>query len=733
MTRLASVVLAVSLAFSSAAPVRAADPDEARVDALIRQMTLSEKVGQLAMASADKEFDWGALDRGEVGSVLNYSSPADVKMVVSRYHSRLGIPLLVALDVIHGYRTIFPVVLADSASWDPDVTYRSAEIAAREARAAGIALTFAPMSDLARDPRWGRIVEGSGEDPVLASAFTAARVRGFRAGGLATTVKHFAGYGAVEAGRDYNSVDISEVQLRDLYMPTYRAGIDAGAESVMTAYVAVGGIPATANQHLLKDIRRGEWGFDKVIMSDLHSIQEMINHGVALDGADAMLKSFRAGVDIDMDAGLYQRHLPAAVRTGAIPMEQVDAAVRRVLLMKARLGLFGQPIVDPAVAESQMVTPAARQAARELARETFVLLKNDAETLPIPASVKKIAIIGMLANSRPDQLGPDAGNGHTQDAVTLVGGLRARAGETVQVTFTPGCEDAACTTTIGFPAAVRAAKDADYVVLALGEPRGFAGEGGSRADLRLPGYQADLIDAVAQAGKPVAMVLFNGRPVALEGLPPKVGAILEAWYPGTEGGNALADVLFGDVTPSGKLPVTFPRTTGQVPIPYNHLPTGRPAVVDDRYTSKYVDAAIGPLYPFGWGLSYTSFDYSGLRISTDRIGPDDVLRVSVLVRNSGKRPGREVVQLYTHQMVATRSRPVRELKGFRKIALDPGEEREVEFFVPASDLAYWEEDGSRVLEPGPFEFWIGGNSATTLGGRFTVTDGSHQVAHSLAK
>ncbi len=710
----------------------AADPAEVRVDALLPQMTLEEKIGQLTMTSADTAFDWAALARGEIGSVLNYSSPFEVADVVSRAKSRLGIPLLVALDVIHGYRTIFPVPLADAASFDPNVTYRSAEISAQEARAAGIALTFAPMSDLARDPRWGRIVEGSGEDPMLAAAFSAARVKGFRAGGLATTVKHFAAYGAAEGGRDYDSVEMSEAQLRDLYLPSYHAAILAGAESVMTAYVALGGIPATANRHLLQGILRGEWGFDRVIMSDLHSIQEMVHHGVAADGVDAMRKAFLAGVDIDMDAGLYQHHLADAVRSGQIPESLVDASTRRVLLMKARLGLFDDKPIEPNAAEARLLTPEARKAARELARDTFVLVQNQSETLPIKPTVRKIAVIGSLAMSRPDQLGPDAGNGHNPDAVTLLEGLKARFGAQAEITYAEGCE-LRCHRIEGFNQAVETAKAADYVVLALGEPRELNGEGGSRADLRLPGHQAELVDLIAKTGKPIALVLFNGRSLALENVPSKVGAILVAWYPGTEGGNALADVLSGDVAPSGKLPITFPVTTGQVPLTYNHLPTGRPPLAEDRYTSKYVDTPIGPLYPFGWGLSYTEFSYSEPSVVRDQIAPDDTVTVRVKVKNTGDRPGREVVQLYTHQQVALRSRPVRELKGFQKIALAPGEERVVEFALPAQDLAYWNGDGGRILEPGTFDYWVGGSSATTLGGQFTIRDDAQMLAAAHAK
>ncbi|MDR3373549.1 MAG: glycoside hydrolase family 3 N-terminal domain-containing protein [Ancalomicrobiaceae bacterium] len=721
------LALAAVSALALLRPALAADAIEAKVDALLAQMTLEEKVGQLTMASNEKTLDWQAMETGGIGSVLNFATPESVASLLQRAHSRLGIPLLVALDVIHGYRTIFPVPLADAASFDPAVTFRSAELSAREARASGIGLTFAPMSDLAHDPRWGRIVEGSGEDPVLASAFTAARVKGFKAGGLATTVKHFAGYGAVDGGRDYDSIDISEAELRDRYLPTYRAGIDAGADSVMTAYVALGGVPATANRHLLKDILRGEWGFDRAIMSDLHSIQEMVSHGTAADGADAAVKAFLAGVDIDMDAGLYQHHLADAVKTGKVPLDLIDQATRRVLLLKAGLGLFDQAPLDPAVAELKLNTPETRTAARELARQTFVLLKNDNHTLPIPDAVRTIAVVGSLADSQPDHLGPDAGIAHDDETVTLLKALKARAGDRYNIVYAPGC-DRHCADADGITAAVTAASGADYVVLAIGEARDMAGEGGSRADLAPPGHQAELIDAIARLGKPTAAVLYTGRAMALEAVAPKLGAILLAWYPGSEGGNALTDVLFGDVVPSGKLPVTFPRVTGQVPIVYNHLPTGRPADPTDRYTSKYVDIGIGPLYPFGWGLSYTEFAYSEPKLISDKLAPEDRLTVRISVRNTGTRQGAEVVQLYTHQRVAERSRPVRELKAFQKVMLAPGEEKSVELSVPAEGLAYWNAAGEHVLEPGTFDYWVGGNSGATLGGHFTVTAGSRLVA-----
>ncbi len=727
LSRLRRLSLFASLICGACTSAFAADVNDEMIDHLISQMTIEEKVGQLTMASADSQFDWPALARGEIGSVLNYATPYAAADVLSRAKSRLGIPLLVALDVIHGYRTIFPVPLADAASFDPDVTYRSARISAEEARSVGIALTFAPMVDLARDPRWGRMVEGSGEDPTLASIFSAARVRGFRDGGLGTTVKHFAGYGAAEAGRDYNSVEMSEAQLRDLYLPSYHAAIDAGAEMVMTAFVAVGGIPATANQHLLRDILRRDWGFDGVVVSDLHAIREMLYHGTVRDEHEAMLQAFRAGVDIDMDDGIYQKYLPEAVRTGEIAMSAVDQSVRRVLQLKARLGLFRQQPIDPAAADAKLLSPGARQAARELARKTFVLLQNQSSTLPISPSVKKIAVIGGLAASRPDQHGPDAADGHNLDAITLVEGLQARYKGKAEVAYAEACE-MHCHRIEGFDAAIELARQSDYIVLALGEPRDMTGEAGSRADLRLPGHQTELVELLAKLGKPIALVLFNGRALALEDVPSHVGAILIAWYPGSEGGNALADVLSGDVSPSGKLPVSFPKTTGQVPITYNHLPTGRPAMANDFFTSKYVDTQIGPLYAFGFGMSYSDFKLGLPKLANDRVGPDDVLTFSIDVTNTGDMAADEVIQLYTHQQIGMRSRPVRELKAFQRVALKPGETKQVTLKLPVQDLSYTDQDGSRILEAGTFDFWVGDSSEATDGGQFVVTDGRHVMA-----
>lgn len=700
---------------------------KAKIDKLISEMTIEEKVGQLTMASADSQFDWPALARGEIGSVLNYYTAYDTADVAKRSGSRLGIPLLRALDVIHGYRTIFPMPLAYAATFDPENAYKASKFAAREARDSGIELTFAPMADLARDPRWGREIEGGGEDPLLSSLNAAAQVRGFKAGGLATTVKHFAGYGAAEGGRDYDAVDISEAQFRDRYLPVYHAAIDAGADSVMTAFVSFGGVPATQNKHLLRDILRQEWGFDKVVMSDLHSIRELTYHGTVKDREEAAIRAFEAGVDIDMDDGLYMKYLPNAVRSGKIAMADLDRSVRRVLQLKVDLGLFDQKPIDPKVAESKMLLPDARQAAREVAQESFVLLQNQSSTLPIPKTVKKIAVIGALANSQPDHIGQDFANVHNLDTVTLLAGLKAHYEGKAEVTFAEGCE-MRCKRIEGFADAQKTAEEADFVVLALGEPRDLNGEAGSRADLRLPGHQHELLDLIAKTGKPVALVLFNGRAMAMEDVPSKVKSLIVAWHPGTEGGTALADVLSGDVAPSGKLPVTFPITTGQVPITYDHLPTGRPAMAEDRYTSKYVDTPIGPAFPFGFGLSYTTFKYGNPVIAKDRLTPDDKLTVSVPVTNSGDVEGKEVVQLYTHQQVAERSRPVRELKAFTKVSLKPGETKTVELTVSAFDLGYWDEHGNKVIEAGTFDYWIGGDSTTEAGGTFVITDGKRLEA-----
>ncbi|HEV7242269.1 MAG TPA: glycoside hydrolase family 3 N-terminal domain-containing protein [Thermoanaerobaculia bacterium] len=637
----------------------AAHADEARIEALLRQMTLEEKLGQLSQYGPDQPEMKIAIEKGLVGSVLGAGSAKQVNELqrVVLAGSRLKIPLLVGHDVIHGHRTIFPIPLAIASSWDVEAAEASARIAAREARAAGIHWTFAPMVDIARDPRWGRIAEGAGEDPFLGSAMAAAYVRGFQGEKLLACAKHFAAYGAAEGGRDYARADISEATLREVYLPPFQAAVDAGVASLMSAFNTVGNVPASANEHLLRDVLRKEWGFKGFVVSDYTAIQELMNHGIAATKGEAARKAIAAGVDMAMVDGTYM-HLEAS------PL--VDDAVRRVLRAKFAAGMFDNPFVD----ESREI-PLARAEARRVAQRSIVLLKNNDALLPL-AKNKKIAVVGSLAESKEDMLGAWACVGRAEETVSVLEGLRAAGANVV------------------------AQNDADVIVAVFGETREMSGEAASRASLDLP-QEAEL-EALVAIGKPVVLVVMAGRPLAISWAAQHVPSIVYAWHLGTEGGNAIADVLFGVVNPNGKLPVTFPRVIGQVPVYHAQHPTGRPPDVESKWTSKYFDIPIEPLFAFGHGLSYTRFEYANLKI--------DGMTVSVDVRNAGQRAGDEVVQLYVRDVVASVSRPVKELKGFRRIALNPGETKRVTFTLTPRDLAFWTSKGW-TTEPGEFQVWVG--------------------------
>src|SRR5436190_10334126 len=635
-----------------------------RVDQLLAKMTLEEKVGQLTQIVEDQ------LPNPLAGSILSASGAAHI----NELQRGRKIPLLIGSDVIHGYRTIFPIPLAMAASWDPEMAELSAHTGAAEARAAGIRWTFAPMVDIARDARWGRIAEGAGEDPVLGAAMAAAYVRGFQGAHVLACAKHYAAYGAAEAGRDYNGAELSEGTLREVYLPPFHAAVDAGVASIMAAFESVNGVPATANKHLLDDILRREWKFKGFVVSDWEGVLELMNHGVAASKEEAARKAIDAGVDMDMVDNMYAT-LPAA------SMPAIDRAVRRVLRAKAAAGLFDDPFTH-----NEPAPPLDRAAARRVAQRSIILLKNERDLLPLPKSGRRIAVVGPLADSKEDMLGPWSGQGKAEDCVTPLEGIRGIAGDTVSV------------------------EQADVIVAILGEQRSMSGEAASRASLDLPGDQQTLLESLVATGKPVVLVVMSGRPLAISWAAEHVPAIVQAWFLGTESGHALADVLFGDVNPSAKLPVTVPRASGQVPIYYNHLPTGRPPNPDDHYTSKYIDVPIGPLYPFGFGLSYTKFDYGDLRVSATS--------ASAVVRNTGDRAGEEIVQMYIGDPVASVSRPVKELKAFRRVALKPGESARVEFPIRRHDLEFWL-GGRWVVEPGMFKVWIGGSSASGLEGSFS--------------
>jgi beta-glucosidase len=721
---------------------------ERRVDNLLRQMTLDEKLQQLQLLSDGQITDADA--RAGVGSVFSLVDPAKINhfQQIAVNESRLHIPILFAYDTIHGYRTIFPVPLGAASSFDPSVATADDTVAARETATVGIKQIYSPMVDVSHEPRWGRIAEGAGEDPYLGSVFAAARVKAAQGNDysapdkVVTSPKHFAAYGQPEGGREYNTTDMSESRLRNLYLPPFKAAVDAGADTVMCSFNAINGVPGCANRETETDILKGEWGFDGFVESDYTAVAELracpprnpdegpCGHGVAADGPDAAQLALNAGTDSEMVSTNIRDFGRQLLAQGRISMARIDDAVRRILRVKFRAGLFEHPFVDQAKAvdPNSFLTPSDRAAARAAASKSMVLLKNDSNTLPLDPS-KSVAVIGPLGDDQHDMLGPWWGQGRDEDAVSLFDGIKAQNPNT---TFTPGCtildKDPPnntpadeCGSDAGFPAAVAAAKAADQVVLALGESRGMSGEAASRTDIDLPGKQQELIDAIKAAGKPFTVVLFNGRPLTLSKVDAASPAILEAWFPGVEAGNAVADVLFGKVNPGGKLPVSFPRVLGQVPIYYNHEPTGRPCDVNSKYNSRYRDLTwCDPLYPFGFGLSYTKFSVDNLKLSSTSVSRSGKVTASVDVTNTGDRKGDDVVQLYLHDPVASISQPVRRLRGFQRVTLEPGAKRTVSFTLDKSDFGFYDNRGKFVVEPGRIDVFAGDSSTATLTQSFTV-------------
>jgi beta-glucosidase len=692
------------------------------LDSLLARMTLEEKLGQLNLLSAGGQNGQASAQQialaraGKLGGLFNVVGAENTAAVqrVAVTESRLKIPLLFGLDVIHGFRTIFPIPLAEAGSFDPEAAQATARAAGLEAAAAGINWTYAPMVDIARDPRWGRIAEGAGEDTYLGSVMAAARVRGFQEN-IFATAKHFAGYGAAEAGREYAATEISQRTMREVYLPPFKAAVDAGVESIMSAFNEIAGVPASGNAWLTDTVLRREWRFKGFVVSDWTSVAELIPHGVAGGPSEAGRRALTAGVDMDMQSSIYVDSLAALVRANRIPMAVVDSAVMRILRAKARMGLFR----DPYRARTAPPMAQTRALARRVSTESIVLLKNDRNTLPLDKNTSGIAVIGPLADNKPEPLGPWHTMGQPDDVVTVLEGIKAKVPAATQVTYAlgAGIED---TSTAGFAAAVAAAKQAKVAILVLGERGEMSGEAASRSMLDLPGAQQRLLEAVAATGTPVVLVLMNGRPLTIEWAVVNVPAIVESWFLGVEAGNAVADVLFGDVNPSGRLPVTFPRSLGQVPIYYNQRNTGRPVDVNNKYSSKYLDVPNTPRYPFGYGLSYTTFAYRDLRVTNPRIRRTDTLTVSVTLANTGSREGTEVVQLYVRDEVGSVARPVRELKAFQRVTLKPGESRAVTLRVAAQDLAFYGLDMKRVVEPGSFRVYVGPSSAEGLEGRFEV-------------
>lgn len=742
MIRFAVVAWILVLLLAPAA-VRAADAPPARqddkamqafVDGLLQRMTLEEKVGQLTILDADRKDLGQLIRRGLVGGTSAVRQNLDVlpythRMQQFAMQSRLKIPLWFMGDVCHGFATVFPVPLAMAATWDTALVERVDRAAATEATANGVDWTFCPMVDISRDPRWGRVFEGAGEDPFLGSAMAAAQVRGFQGGDLSApdtmlaTVKHFAGYGAVQAGRDYNSVWIPPREFRDVYLPPYHAAVDAGAGSVMAAFVALDYVPATADRALLTGILRDQWGFQGLVVSDYDAVLELEKHGIARDAAEAARLALHAGVDVDLHSGTYLRELPALVRSGKVPEAEVDAAVRRVLVAKYKLGLFDDPFRYGDSARAKRVTrsPQHLALAREAARESMVLLENRNGTLPLRRR-GRIAVIGPLADERGTMQAPMAALGKPNNVVTILDGIREAAGNRVDVAFAKGVEVDSDDSS-GIAAAVKLAKASDVAVLVLGEDRPMIGEGNSRAHIDLPGRQLELAKAVKAAGVPIVVVLVNGRPLTIPWLHEHADAVLEAWLPGDEGGHAVADLLFGDANPSGKLPMTFPRTLGQVPINYAHLATGRPFnPASPAYTTRYVDVPNTPLYPFGYGLSYTTFAFGPVHLDGETLAPDASLHATVRVTNTGSRAGTIVAQMYIHDEIADISRPVRQLRGFERVALAPGESRNVTFTITPKMLAFHRLDMSFGTEPGRFEVYVGGDSNATDRASFTLIE-----------
>ncbi|HNV68688.1 MAG TPA: beta-glucosidase BglX, partial [Candidatus Ozemobacteraceae bacterium] len=706
---------------------------------LLGRMTLEEKIGQLTLYTSTWAQTGPTLDanylhyirQGRCGAVFNAMTASYTRSLqrIAVEQSRLKIPLLFGYDVIHGHRTIFPIPLAEACSWNLEAIERSARIAAIEAAAEGIHWTFAPMVDVARDPRWGRVSEGAGEDVWLGCQIAHARVRGFQGGDLSAPdtilacAKHFAAYGAAQAGRDYHSVDLSERTLEEIYLPPFEACVKAGARTFMTAFNDLNGIPCTGNRALLTDLLRSRWGFTGVVVTDYTSINELIPHGFATDLRQAAQLAIEAGVDMDMQGGAFLTHLAELVRVGIVSEQQIDQAVLRVLQVKQQLGLFDDPYryCDEERERRVVFCEEHLRAAEDLARQSLVLLQNESRTLPLQKTLTRVAVIGPLAESRVDLLGNWHGAGDENKVETILERVREKLGAGCQVRFVKGC-DVTGTRRLDVSGVLQAVADAEAIILVLGEHEHMSGEAASRADLDLPGRQNELAELVGitarRAGKPVAAVLVNGRPLVLTRLSRAVPAILEAWFPGTRGARAIADVVFGDAAPVGKLVMTFPRCVGQVPIFYGMKNTGRPFDAANKYTSKYLDVENTPLFPFGHGLSYTTFSYAHLKLDQTQISSDDTLRVTVDVTNSGDRAGTDVVQLYLRDHVGSVTRPVKELKGFARVALAPGETRAIEFRLSADDLAFLRADMTRGVEPGTCSVMVGGSSETLLAADF---------------
>ena len=741
---------------------------QSQVDELISQMTPAEKAGQLTQyfyfrlpagavtaealafdADAQPKMVEAALREGGAGSLLFVTNPSEINRLqrLAIEGNRLGIPVLFGFDVVHGLRTILPVPIALAASWDPDTIERAQTVAAREARAVGIHWAFAPMVDIARDPRWGRIIEGAGEDPFLGAAVAVAQVRGFQGDELGAPdriiagPKHFAGYGGAVGGRDYDEVNVSEYELWNVYFPPFKAAVDAGAGNVMTAYMDLNGIPASGSRWLFTEVLRDEWGFEGFVVSDANAVRNLVTHGYAADLTDAGARAVKAGVDMEMAiADPAYRHLPEALDAGAASADEIDASVRRVLEAKVRMGLFDAPYVDEVRAREVLANPVHRDVARVAAERSAVLLRNEGNLLPLDdGSLSSIAVIGPLADSKRDTIGPWVFDFDLDETVTVLEGIRSRAGDGVRVDHARGVcvvqrlfpslfdmfggnkpeDPEGFDEEVEFQRAVELARQADVAVVVAGEWQNMIGEAASRSSLELPGRQLELLQAVVTTGTPVVLLVMNGRPLDLRWPAGHVPAILDIWYPGTRGGEAVANLLFGDVSPGGKLPFTWPRTVGQVPMVYAHTRSHEP----DNQPRRYWDEESTPLYPFGYGLSYGHFEYAELAVDQPTIAANGTVTVSVEVTNTSDRAADEVVQLYIHQRHGNASRPVRELKGFRRVTLAAGESRSLQFPVGPNERQYWNAAvRGWVTDSSTFDVWVGGDSTAQLATSFQVTE-----------
>ena len=717
---------------------------ENKVEALLQKMTMEEKLGQMNQLSPwDFEELAARVSKGEVGSILNVVNPEEINKIqkIAVEESRLGIPILVSRDVIHGYKTIFPIPLGQAATFNPQIAEDGARVAAIEASADGIRWTFAPMIDISRDPRWGRIAESCGEDPYLSSVMGAAMIKGYQGDSLndptaiAACAKHFVAYGAAEGGKDYNSTFIPERVLRNVYLPPFKASVEAGCATFMTSFNDNDGVPSTANKFVLKDVLRDEWKYDGMVVTDWASAAEMINHGFCVDGKDAAEKSVNAGVDMEMVSETFIKNLKQSVAEKKVSMETIDNAVRNILRLKFRLGLFENPyVVTP---QTVKYADAHLQIAKTAAEQSVILLKNDAQTLPFTDKVKTVAVVGPMADAPYEQMGTWVFDGEKEHTQTPLKAIREMYGDKVNVIFEQGLAYSRDKNVAGIAKAVNAARRADVVVCFVGEESILSGEAHSLANLDLQGAQSQLIKSLAATGKPVVTVVMAGRQLTISDEVEASDAVLYSFHPGTMGGPAIADILFGKVNPSGKTPVTFPRMTGQAPIYYAHNNTGRPAnptemLIDEipveagqtsvGCRSFYLDAGNSPLFPFGYGLSYTNFEYSDLKLASDKLTVDGEVNVSVNLKNAGKYDGTEVVQLYVQDKVGSVTRPVKELKAFQRVELKAGESKTVTFTLPVSDLAFWRYDMTYGVEPGDFKLWVGTNSAEGLSADFTVID-----------